>query len=75
MEEMITVVFAYINKVGAYAGTCIHDKMREIYPNEEANEFILNLNKDEKFKVIKPLLNNMASYESCTGMSNQAVLI
>ena len=30
---------------------------------------------DERFEIMKPLLDQMASYESCTGMSNHAVLI
>lgn len=29
----------------------------------------------EKFELMKPLLDQMTSYESCTGMSNHAVLI
>lgn len=115
------VVFAYINKIGIYAGACIHDKLREHYPNEKANEFVLDLNtddlkpdiffftmpeeieavakkygfsktknlgtdffitmsivdtmSDEKFELMKPLLDQMANFESCTGMSNHAVLV
>ena len=30
---------------------------------------------DEKFELLKPLLDQMASYGSCTGMSNHAVLV
>lgn len=105
------VVFSYINKVGVYTGACVHDKLREYYPSEKANDFILKQNtddlkpdlffftmpeeielaakkygfsmiknlgtdffitmsivetmSDEKFEVIKPLLDQMASYESC----------
>lgn len=114
-------VFSYINKVGIYAGGCVHDKLREVYPNENANRFVLEQNTDdlkpdlffytmpeeiesvsekygftkiknlgtdffitssivetmseERFETMKPLLDQMTSYESCTGMSNHAVLI
>lgn len=113
--------FAYINKVGVYAGACLNDNLRENYPNEKANELVLkcctddlkpdlffftmpeeieaiaqkygfikikNLGtdfsitasiiesmNDEKFEIIRPLLDEMASYESCTGMSSHALLI
>ena len=30
---------------------------------------------DDRFEILKPLLEQMTSYESCTGMSNHAVLI
>lgn len=30
---------------------------------------------DEKFHLFRPLLDQMASYESCTGMINHALLI
>ena len=30
---------------------------------------------DEKFELIKPLYDQMAFHESCTGMSNHALLI
>lgn len=113
--------FAYINRIGVYAGACVHDKLRENYPNEKANEIVLKLSVDnirpelffftmpeeietlaqtygfskiknlgtdffltasvidtmdnEKFEIMKPLLDEMASYTSCTGMSNHAVLV
>ncbi len=35
------VAFAYLNQVGEYAGTCVHDEWRKIYPNTRANEMIL----------------------------------
>ncbi|SCH41077.1 Uncharacterized methyltransferase ycgJ [uncultured Ruminococcus sp.] len=114
-------VFAYINKIGAYAGACVHDELRQNYPNKKANELVLKSNtddlrpdlffftmpeeiemvaekygfskiknlgtdffmtasivdamNDEKFELLKPLLDEMASYASCTGMSNHAVLV
>lgn len=114
-------VFSYINKIGVYAGACIHDNLREYYPTEQANEMVLkqstddlkpdlffytmpeeieaiaqkygfskikNLGtdffitmsiietmSDEKFEIFRPLLDQMTSYESCTGMSNHALLI
>ena len=41
------VVFSYISKIGIYTGACVHDKLREYYPNENANEIILTQNKDD----------------------------
>ena len=111
--------FAYINKVGAYAGACI--LWEDHYPNTEANNTILKqgisddnpgvfhftmpeemeetankyglekirnmgtdffvtmgvVNKmdDEKFEVYMELADEMVKHESCTGMSNHALLI
>ena len=111
--------FAYINRVGLYAGACVHDKLRENYPSEKANEAVLKLGTDdlrpdlffftmpeeieavaenhgflkiknlgtdffvtasiidamddERFEIMKPLLDGMASHESCTGMANHAI--
>lgn len=113
--------FAYINKIGVYAGGCLHDQFKRYYPNEKANQFILRLNRDDvnpdlffftmpeemeksakrhgfskmknlgtdffitmsivnamsnkKFEWMKPLLDQMTEYESCTGMSNHAILV
>lgn len=110
--------FAYINKVGVYAGACILDNR---YPNEEANRCVLQngtddrrpdvffyttpeemnagaakfgLNKlknlgtdffilmhvvnamsEEEFELMRPLYDQMTSHESCTGMSNHALLV
>ncbi|MPN06027.1 hypothetical protein SDC9_153281 [bioreactor metagenome] len=36
---------------------------------------IVNDMSDERFEVMKPLYDQMTSYESCTGMSNHALLI
>lgn len=112
------VVFAYINKIGVYAGGCIVDSN---YPNQQANKFVLEqgtddirpdifffttpeemniaiskyglskiknlgtdffitmniVNKmtDEEFEIMRPLYDQMTSFESCTGMSNHALLI
>ena len=111
--------FAYVNKVGLYAGACII--MEDIYPNKFANETVLRqgindenpgiffftmpeemeataskhgLTKirnmgtdffitknvvdkmdDEKFEIFMELMDEMVNYESCTGMSNHALLI
>ena len=113
--------FAYINRVGVYAGACVDDKLREFYPSDTANERVLQESRDdinpelffytmpeeieavaaahgfkkiknigvdffltasvinsvddEKFEKWKPLLDEMSAYESCTGMSNHALLI
>ena len=112
------IAFAYINKIGVYAGACIIDNR---YPNEQANrcviengtddvrpdtfffttpeemnaltvkyglskiknlgtDFFITMNlvnamSDEEFEVMRPLYDQMTSYESCTGMSNHALLI
>ncbi len=113
-----TAAFAYINKVGVYAGACVQ---WDIYPTLLANQRVLQESRDdlrpelfyfampeemeqtakkygfsklknlgtdffmmqqivenaseEKYELMKPLLDAMASYESCTGMSNHALLI
>ncbi len=114
------LAFAYINKVGAYAGVCVSYEPN-IYPSALANENVLkrgyddvNPNitffttpeeiesvakrhslqiiknlatdftvtmkivdamTDEQFELMKPLLDEMSSYASCTGMSNHALLV
>ncbi len=115
------LAFAYINKIGVYAGACVHDSLRIKYPNPQANDFILRqgvddikpdtfffttpeemresaskqgLKKlknlatdfyidaavtdamdDDKFKLFIELYDHMTSHESCTGMSNHALLV
>lgn len=36
------LAFAYINSIGVYAGWCINDEWRSIYPNAKANKYILD---------------------------------
>lgn len=113
------LAFAYINRVGVYAGACVHSKLGEYYPNERANTCVLgrgvddmrpevffytmpeemeetaqglglqklrNLGTDfffaaeaidrmddDKFALYRPLADQMARYESCTGLSNHAL--
>lgn len=113
------LAFAYINKIGVYAGACIILDSR--YPNPLANEcvilngtddmrpdtfffttpeemnaisakyklvktknlgtdFFLTMNivdamSDEEFEIMRPLYDQMTSHESCTGMSNHALLV
>lgn len=113
------LAFAYINKIGVYAGACIIDEQR--YPNELANRNVIengiddmrpetffyttpeemnmtaekhSLSKlknlgtdffvtmkivdamtDERFEIMRPLYDQMTSHESCTGMSNHALLV
>lgn len=117
------IAFAYINKIGAYAGACVYDDeyYRKTYPNENANNSILvngtddlkpdtfffttpedmnitaekygltkmknlatefyitmsivNNMTDDQFELIRPLYEQMTSHESCTGMSNHALLV
>jgi ubiquinone/menaquinone biosynthesis C-methylase UbiE len=112
--------FAYINKTGVYAGACVHDQGRSVYPNKKTNDFVLRLGTDdekpgvfyftmpeemeaaaaknglaklrnmgtdffvtqcvvdqmddEKFQHYMELADEMVRYESCTGMSNHALL-
>lgn len=112
------IAFAYINKIGVYAGACIMDSC---YPNEQANRCVLengtddlkpgvffyttpeemnttaikyglskmknlgtdffitmnlvNAMSDEEFELMRPLYDQMTSYESCTGMANHALMV
>jgi SAM-dependent methyltransferase len=112
------LAFAYINKIGVYAGACIRDIR---YPNRLANrcvlengtddlrpdtfffttpeeinivaakyglrkiknlgtDFFVTMNivdsmSDEQFELMCPLYDQMTSHESCTGMSNHALLV
>ncbi|MCL2811254.1 MAG: class I SAM-dependent methyltransferase [Clostridia bacterium] len=112
------LAFAYLCKVGAYAGACVLD---DSYPSAKANEYVLqkgtddvrpglfyftmpeemerlaarhglkklkNLGTnfmlamkivdemdDERFAFMKPLYDQMASHESCTGMGDHALLV
>ena len=34
------IAFAYINGLGVYAGACVDDNARHIYPNAEANKYV-----------------------------------
>lgn len=113
------LAFAYINKIGVYAGACIYDRVN--YPNEKANESVLikgqddvrpdifyfttpeemssvaqkhslsviknlgtdffialgivNTMTDEQFELMRPLYDQMATHESCTGLSNHALIL
>jgi len=113
------LAFAYINKIGVYAGACVLDA--KTYPCENANEHVLKRGEDdlrpdtfyyttpeeinlsaekhklcklknlgtdffitmnvvngmtnERFEIMRPLYDEMTSHESCTGMSNHALLI
>lgn len=35
------LAFAYINSIGAYAGWCVNDEWRSMYPNAQANKYFL----------------------------------
>lgn len=39
--------FAYISKLGVYAGACSYDRWRNVYPNGKANEYCLNQGTDD----------------------------
>jgi len=113
--------FAYINKVGTYFCACLHDDLRNNYPNPKANDKVLkegvndednspfffttpeetetaaarhglvkirsagldffnltaiaNKMDDEKFESYMELLDMAVSLESCTGMSEHALLV
>lgn len=36
---------------------------------------VVNNMTDEQFELLKPLYDNMTSFESCTGMANHALLV
>lgn len=40
--------FAYINLLGAYAGACVNDNWREIYPNQKTNQYVFEYNTDDE---------------------------
>jgi len=42
------LAFAYINGLGVYAGACISDKWRNIYPNAKTNKYVFELNTDDE---------------------------
>ena len=42
------LAFAYISKIGCYAGACVHDELRQYYPSELANINGLVKNTDDK---------------------------
>ena len=115
------LAFAYVASVGVYAGACVHDEWRRVYPNAKTNEYVFergtdderpglfyftmpeeieaaaarhgltkikNLGTDfmftmkivddmddERFELMRPVYDQMTSYESCTGMSNHALLV
>ena len=35
------VAFSYVNKIGTYFGACLHDDLRNKYPNQRANDMVL----------------------------------
>ncbi|MDR2889822.1 MAG: class I SAM-dependent methyltransferase [Lachnospiraceae bacterium] len=41
------MIFAYINRLGAYVGACIHDPLRDIYPNADANRYVFEESTDD----------------------------
>ena len=42
------LAFAYINGLGAYVAACVHDKLRNIYPNPETNKSVFKLKTDDQ---------------------------
>lgn len=43
------VMFAYINKIGAYLGACFDEKWKQVYPNEKVNKSVLTDGMDDMF--------------------------
>lgn len=41
------LAFAYINRIGVYAGACCNDNWRKIYPNERTNRFVFDNSTDD----------------------------
>lgn len=71
--------FAYINKIGVYAGACVHDDeyFRSTYPNENANNCILingtdDLKPDTFFFTTPEDMNKMAERHGLTKIKNLA---
>lgn len=115
------IAFAYINRLGVYAGACANDNLRNIYPNKKANISVFEDSTDDQkpgvffftspeemekdaenngLKVIKncgldfffmscaidemddeqfecyiEFADKMSESETCTGLSNHALLI
>lgn len=115
------LAFAYINRIGVYAGGCVNDKWRSIYPNAKTNKYVFEYStddekpgvffftspeemegdakqngleilknygldfffascaidsmSDEQFDCYMELADKMSESESCTGLSNHALLI
>ena len=41
------IAFAYINGLGVYAGACVDDNARHIYPNAKTNKYVFEYNTDD----------------------------
>ncbi len=41
------VAFAYINRIGVYAGACVNDDWRSIYPNAKTHQYVFEYNTDD----------------------------
>jgi len=50
-------------------------KLKNLATNFMFTMQIVNEMTDERFELMKPLYDQMTSYESCTGMSDHALLI
>ena len=42
------LAFAYINRLGVYAGACVNDNWRDIYPNAKTNKYVFELSTDDE---------------------------
>lgn len=42
------IAFAYINRIGVYAGACVHDNLRKIYPNSKSNKYVFEYSTDDE---------------------------
>ena len=42
------IAFAYINRIGVYAGACVNDNWRHIYPNAKTNQYVFKYNTDDE---------------------------
>ncbi|MDL2217878.1 class I SAM-dependent methyltransferase [Christensenellaceae bacterium OttesenSCG-928-M15] len=115
------IMFAYINKIGAYLRGCVDTALKDRYPNKRANELVLhqgvddvmpdvffftmpeeieadaaaaglskirnagvdftfnasdiNTMDDDKYTAWTEIMDTMFHSESCTGVSNHAVLV
>lgn len=47
-KDGATIAFAYINRIGVYAGACCNDKWRGIYPNPRTSRYVFDLSTDDE---------------------------
>ena len=46
-KDGAVLAFAYINGLGVYAGACVHDNCRGVYPSVKANKYVFEFGTDD----------------------------